>query len=89
MDVSLLYDRFPKAVRKYLYIFLMLMSIIFFLTLMYWGYVEVCDEMQMGVITEAMGLPVCYFTVSMPILSILTVVRISVRLVSDLRNGNY
>ena len=43
----------------------------------------------MGVITEAMGLPVCYFTVSMPILSILTVVRISVRLVSDLRNGNY
>ena len=89
MDVSLLYDRFPKAVRKYLYIFLMLMSIIFFLTLMYWGYVEVCDEMQMGVITEAMGLPVCYFTVSMPILSVLTVVRISVRLVSVLRNGNY
>ncbi len=89
MDVSLLYNRFSKAVRKYLYIFLTLMSVIFFLSLMYWGYIEVRDEMQMGVITEAMGLPVWYFTVSMPILSILTIARIVGRLVSDLRSGNY
>ena len=45
--------------------------------------------MLMGLITEAFGLPVYYFTVSMPILSILTVVRIAARLVADVRSGNY
>lgn len=89
MAVTLLYDRFPKPVRKVLYVFLMLISAVFFLVLMYYGYIEICDEMQMGVVTEAMGLPVYYFTASMPILSILTIARIASRLVSDLRSGNY
>lgn len=89
MCVSLLYERFPKSVRKYLYIFIMLVSMLFFVALMYYGYLEVCDEMLMGVTTEATGLPVWYFTVSMPLISILTMVRILVRLYSDLKTDNY
>jgi len=89
MDVSLLYDRFSKPVRKILYLFSVLMCVIFFLSLMYWGYVEVIDEMNMGVATEAMGLPVYYFTISMPVLSVLAIVRIIIRFVSDLRSGSY
>ncbi len=89
MVVTLIYDRFPKPVRRILYVFSMLLCVVFFLALMYWGMVEVRDEMQMGVITEAMGLPVFYFTISMPVLSVVTIGRILVRLKTDLTSGNF
>ncbi len=89
MVVTLLYDRFSKPVRRVLYIFSMVLCVAFFLCLMYWGYVEVVDEMQMGVTTEAMRLPVYFFTASMPVLSVLTIWRIVSRLVTDLRSGNF
>ncbi len=89
MAVSLLYDRFSVSVRRVLYIVSLLSCIAFFLTLMYWGYIEVRDEMQMGVTTEATGLPVYIFTIAMPFLSVLTIWRILVRGVQDLRSGNF
>lgn len=89
MCVSLLYDRFPKGVRKVLYYFISLMNLIFFVTLMYWGFVEVLDEYSMGVNTEAMGLPVWFFTISMPIISLLILARIVFRFFKDVKDKEY
>lgn len=89
MVVSLLVDRFPGSLRRILYLLSTLLCVVFFLTLMYWGYREVQDEIMMGVSTEAMGLPVYIFTASMPILSVVTIWRILSRTASDLRTGNF
>ena len=89
MCVSLLYDRFPKSVRRYIAYFITVMNLLFFVTLLYWGAVEVLDEYQMGVNTEAMGLPVWFFTISMPIISVLILFRIIARFIKDSKNKDF
>jgi TRAP-type C4-dicarboxylate transport system permease small subunit len=87
--VSVLYNRFGKGVRKFLFLLSAACSITFFAFFFYFGVLEVMDEVNMGVATEAMEMPVWLFTVSMPMAGVFTIFRIIVRARDDMRAENY
>ena len=89
MSVALIYDVFPKGVRRVLYILIQAVTVLFFLALAYCGYLEVCDEIVLNAMTETLVIPVWYFTSSIPIGSLLIVVRTIQKTREDFRNRAY
>jgi TRAP-type C4-dicarboxylate transport system permease small subunit len=89
MAVTLFYERFRREHRKYLALFASLLSTVFFVILAYFGIREVMDEIDMNAMTEAIEMPIWWFTSAMPIASVLILFRIIVRTRDDLQSGNY
>lgn len=89
MSVTLLYKKFPGSGRKVLYFLSALFSVFCFASLVYWGTLQVYEEISLNTITESMALPAWIFTVSIPLVSALTIVRIFQRARSDMRSLNY
>ena len=89
MSISMLYDLFPKAGRKALYIFNQSISMLLFLALGYCGVLEVLDEMALSATTETIVVPVWWFTGAIPVGSALLVFRIFLKTREDLKSGNY
>ena len=89
MAVTLFYERFRKGNRKLLMLFSSLLSMAFFIVLTYFGILEVMDEIAMNAMTEAIEMPVWWFTSAMPIASVLIMFRIVLRTRDDLRTQNY
>jgi TRAP-type C4-dicarboxylate transport system permease small subunit len=89
MAVSALYNCFGKSVRKALYLFAAACTVVFFALFTYFGVLEVVDEIQMSVMTEAMELPVWLFTVSMPAAGLFTIARVIFKTRSDLKSENW
>jgi TRAP-type C4-dicarboxylate transport system permease small subunit len=78
--VSFLYDRFGLKGRRMLDVLSAVLSVVFFTTLAYYGVIEVMDEIAMGAMTEAIELPMWWFTIAMPICSLLIILRVLARL---------
>lgn len=78
--VSFLYDRFGRKGRRVLDVLSTLLSVVFFATLAYYGVLEVMDEIAMNAMTEAIELPMWWFTIAMPICSVLIILRVVARL---------
>lgn len=89
MMVTLLYNRFPKTGRKFLYIFATALALFFFSMLGYYGYQQVSDEYMLNVTTESMHLPLWMFSASVPIGAALILTRILIKTFNDLKTGNY
>ena len=89
MAVTLFYERFRKGNRKLLMLFSSLLSMAFFIVLTYFGILEVMDEIAMNAMTEAIEMPMWWFTSAMPIASVLIMFRIVLRTRDDLRTQNY
>ena len=89
MSVSLLYNKFPLKIRGFLYFLSMALSIFFFASLAYWGCLQISEELSLGTMTESMALPIWIFTISMPLISVLTIARILQRAYSDTRSLNF
>ena len=89
LSLTMFYDLCPKSVRKLLFILSTVASIIFFGVLAYMGYLEVADEVALGVITESLGIPVYFYTVATPLVSALIVIRILDAAVATIRKNDY
>ncbi|WP_294446968.1 TRAP transporter small permease [uncultured Mailhella sp.] len=88
-SMNLLYDAMPRPVRKLLYIFGTLCSIIFFAALCWQGYIEVVDEIELEVVSESLAIPVWLYTMATPLFSALIIVRILQKVREDFRTRNY
>jgi TRAP-type C4-dicarboxylate transport system permease small subunit len=86
--VSVIYNRFGIRSRKVLDILNAVISILFFSLLFYYSTLEVLDEILLGVKTEAISLPVWWFTIAMPVSSLLIIFRILFQAVNKLRSSN-
>lgn len=75
LGMSFIYEKFPPRYRKGFFLMSVLLGVIFFGTLAYLGYLEVRDEIALGVTTESLGIPVCIYTIATPVLSLLVIVR--------------
>lgn len=87
MAVTFLYDRFSLRSRKVLDLFAAALSLVFFLALMYFSVIEVMDEIEMNAMTEAIELPVWWFTGAMPVASFFIMFRIILRIRNDFRSA--
>ncbi len=89
MAVNILYDVFPRKFRRFLYLLIQSVSIVFFIALGYCGYLEILDEIALDAMTETLVVPVWWFTSSIPVGSALFIVRTIQKTAEDLKNGAY
>lgn len=88
MAVTIIYNLCPKPAKKGLYCFSVICSIAFLTLMAYYGIVEVYDEILMNAMTEAMSLPVWWFTIAVPAGSIIAIVGTLQRAYLDLKSDN-
>ena len=84
-----LYDALPRSGRMACYWGSILLGLIFFGALFWTGFTEVLDEIDLEATSEALGIPMWWYTIATPAFSLLIIFRIAQRALDDLRSGNY
>lgn len=79
MAVTFFYDKLNLHNRKILDLLASALGMFFFAVLMYFSILEVIDEIEMNAMTEAIELPIWWFTSAMPIASAFIMFRIALR----------
>ncbi len=74
--VSFFVNLFPKKLKKIIIIFGMILSILLFGVLFYYGILQVRDERMFSTTSEALGIPTWYYTLSIPIGCFLIIIRL-------------
>ena len=78
--VSLVVDKMPLKLRKYIKILVTILSIVFFAVIFKTSIRQIQDEILMGVTTTSMGLPKWWYTLGLPIGSGMVIIRLLQRL---------
>lgn len=89
LGMTLLYESFPRPARMICYWIGIVICVAFFGALCWTGILEVIDEYELEAISESLGIPVWWYTIATPAFSLLVIVRMLQRSVSDLSTGNY
>ncbi|MDK2783276.1 MAG: C4-dicarboxylate transporter, DctQ subunit [Thermococcaceae archaeon] len=89
LGMGFIYEKFPPKYRKSLFAMSVALGVAFFSVLAYLGYLEVRDEIDLGVTTESLGIPVYIYTIATPVLSVLVIVRMLQAAVRRIRAGEY
>lgn len=89
LGMEFVYERLPVKCKKVLFILSSALSIGFFVVLGWLGTLEVIDEIDLSVITESLAIPVWYYTIAVPVFSLLIIVRIVQNTVQVLRDKSY
>ncbi len=76
LAMTFFYDFMPNSVKKVFFIISTAMSIVFFSLLVWLGSVQVMDELDLNVTSQALGIPVSVYSIGVPLLSILVIIRI-------------
>jgi len=89
LGMEFIYERFPDRIKKVLFLLSAILSIAFFVVLGWLGAIEVKDEIDLCVITESLAIPVWYYTIAIPVFSVLVIFRILQNVVTSLRDHSY
>lgn len=89
LGMEFIYERLPERCKKVLFVLSGMLSIAFFVVLGWLGYVEVMDEIELSVITESLAIPVWYYTIAVPVFSLLIIARIVQNMAQVLRDKTY
>ncbi len=89
LSLTMFYELCPKSVRKLFFILSTIATLAFFCVLGYMGYLEVLDEIALGVTTESLAIPVYFYTIATPLVSALIVIRILEAAMATLRKNEY
>ena len=89
LGMNVLYNLFAPKLRLFFLFIALILSIIFFLTLGWFGLLEVLDEIDIEATSESLGIPVWWYTGATPLLSALVVFRLLQRFWHDLVHKNY
>ncbi len=84
-SMNILYKYSPLPARKFMYIFGVICSVGFFATLVWLGTVEVLDEYELDVSSEALDIPAWLYTIATPVFSLLIIVRIIQKVIADIK----
>ncbi len=85
--VSILVAKMRKKVQKIFQVIVALFSITFFLVLLRFSITHIQDEMLLNVTTTSMGVPMWWYTLGLPIGSVLVIIRIIQRTISELKES--
>lgn len=89
LAMSIIYDYLPKRGRLCCYVLGCIICFVFFSALIWTGTIEVIDEYELDAISESLGIPVWWYTIATPALSLLIIVRMLQRAIEDVTNGTY
>ncbi len=89
LSMTFIYDLLPRKGKKACFFIGTIMSLVFFALLAYLGYLEVVDEIDLEVTTESLAIPVYYYTIALPVFSVLIFVRIVQAALATIRRNEY
>lgn len=89
LGMTALYDALPRRFRRVCYWGSVLLAVCFFGALFWTGLTEVLDEIDLEATSEALGIPVWWYTIATPAFSLLIIFRIAQRAVEDQRANNF
>ena len=89
LGMNLLYDALPPKLRLFFYWLSIVLTIAFFGIMAYLGFVEVLDEIEIESVSEALAIPVWWYTIATPLFSLLIIFRMAQKSCDDLRSGRY
>ena len=89
LAMSFFYDLMPQSVRKLFFFFSTGMSLTFFALLIWLGSIQVWDEWELGVTTDALAIPAAIYSAGIPLISTLIILRILQFARAALREGTY
>ena len=89
LGMTALYDALPRRVRRVCYWGSVLLAVCFFGALFWTGFTEVMDEIDLEATSEALGIPVWWYTIATPMFSLLIIFRIVQRAFEDQRTDNF
>lgn len=76
LGVCLFHDALPPAGKRLCELVFILLCIGFFAALCLTGSLEVIDEYELEAVSESLGIPVWWYTIATPLLSLLVILRI-------------
>jgi len=89
LGMTALYDSLPLRYRRICYWGSVLLGVCFFGALCWTGFTEVVDEIDLDATSEALGIPVWWYTIATPLFSLLIIFRIAQRAFEDQRTNNF
>lgn len=76
LAMTFFYDLLPSFARKLCFYTGCFLSIAFFSLMTWLGSVQVMEELELGVTTDALAIPAACYSVAVPLFSVLIIVRI-------------
>lgn len=73
--MSFFYNLLPQTGRRLCFYVSAAVTVAFFSTLGWLGYVQVRDEMMLGVTTESLAIPAWIYSIALPVFSVLILIR--------------
>ena len=89
LSMTFIYDFMPLPLKKISFLIANTMSIVFFALLAWLGTIQVLDEIDLSVTSEALAIPTAIYSAGIPVFSVLIIVRILHSCHDIMRNGRY
>jgi len=89
LAMGFFYNLMPRSVKKVCFYFSAACSITFFLLLAWLGSIQVMDEIELGVTSDALAISVAWYSIGVPVFSVLIIVRIVQASLKTLREGAF
>ena len=89
LAMNIVYQTLPKNGRRACYGIGFIICLVFFGSLVYTGSLEVWDEYELEAISESLGIPVWWYTIATPALSLLIIIRMFQRAACTFRKGKF
>lgn len=87
LSVSIIVNNFPDIYRKITYVFVNVIIIVFFGFMLRYSIIQVQDQIFMGIRSTSLGVPKWWYTIGMPIGSVLIIIRVIERTIKYLKEG--
>ncbi len=84
-SMNVIYNALSRKAQAALTLFGALCTTLFFLMLIWQGVVEVMDEIELEVVSESLAIPVWWYTIAVPLFSVLILVRLAQHTVGEMR----
>ena len=87
LGMNILYDALPRKLRLVCHVLGVVLGVAFFGALVWYGCLELRDEIDLESTSESLGIPVWWYTLITPVASVLIIARLVQRACADLRAG--
>ena len=87
LSVSIIVDNFPEKYKKIAYVFVNIVIIIFFAFMLKYSIDQVRSQIFMGVRSTSLGVPKWWYTLGMPVGSVVIIIRVIERTINYLKEG--
>jgi TRAP-type C4-dicarboxylate transport system permease small subunit len=89
LSMTFVYDFMPLSLKKVSFLIANTMCVVFFSLLVWLGSIQVWDEIDLNVTSEALAIPAAIYSAGIPVFSVLIIVRILQSCRDTMRNNSY